>query len=331
MGRTRRMAGFTWVEVIVVLVAGFLLLACLLPTLLHRRSGGPGRRASCLNNLKQIALAMQEYETRQKVYPINWGINDGRKEPAMKDPMRTAGHSWLSYLLADLGSQPLYDRLAFGRPLNYVDEARDKNNFEVAQTSVEVFVCPSDTHEGVLEGQALASSGKIGVTNYKSCAGSNWAYGTHVHSKQKYGITHGRNWDQTDGLDRGDGLICRGKMGAVITEIKDLQDGDGTEFTFAIGEAVPEYCAWSAWYSFDGATATCAIPLNFEVPGTQPRNNAHDYAHNYSFMSRHRGGANFAMCDASGHFISDKIDLEVYRALATIDGGESVDKKDFQP
>jgi len=317
------------VELLVVIAIIGVLIGLLLPAIQSVRAAA--QKSACLNNLKQIALAMVEYETRNRAYPINWGINDGRKQPAMKDPNRTAGHSWLSYLLADIGHQALYERMAFGRPLNYVDPGRGRNNMEVAKTAVAVFTCPSDLHEGKLEGQALASGGEIGVTNYKAVAGSNWEYGTNKHCKQLYQITYGRNWNTYDGLDRGDGLICRGKMGAVLTEIKDLQNGDGTEFTLAIGEAVPEFCVWSAWYSYDGATATCAIPLNFEVPGSRPRDNAHDYANNYSFMSRHHSGGNFAMCDGSGHFISDYIDLKIYRALATIDGKELIEAGDFAP
>ena len=40
-------------------------------------------------------------------------------------------------------------------------------------------------------------------------------------------------------------------------------------------------------------------------------------------MSRHGGGANFGMCDASVHFVNDNIDVYVYQCLATIAGNES--------
>jgi hypothetical protein len=103
---------------------------------------------------------------------------------------------------------------------------------------------------------------------------------------------------------------------------------DNQSNTLAIGEAVPEWCAWSVWYWYDGSTATCAIPMNYEKPGTTREQNANDKAHTYSFMSRHAAGAIFGLVDGSTRLISEEIDLEVYRALATIDGGELVNLPD---
>jgi hypothetical protein len=99
---------------------------------------------------------------------------------------------------------------------------------------------------------------------------------------------------------------------------------DGPSKTFFLGEAVPEWCGWSLWFWFDGSTATCGIPLNFRLTAIQPQNNSTDWQDTYGFMSRHRGGANFAMCEGSTHFISEQIDFQLYRALATIDGTETV-------
>ena len=101
---------------------------------------------------------------------------------------------------------------------------------------------------------------------------------------------------------------------------------DGASKTFLAGESVPEWCGWSLWFWFDGSTATCGIPLNLSTvsrsdAGKQLANNWQD---SYGFMSRHKGGANFAACDGSVHYIHEQIDLQVYQALATIDGNEPV-------
>jgi prepilin-type processing-associated H-X9-DG protein len=153
----------------------------------------------------------------------------------------------------------------------------------------------------------------------------------------------GRNAGSTDGLDHGNGFICRGggpagqaadptksppvlfvpSGGAIITGSMDIRDG--LSKTFAVGEAIPQFCAWSVWYWFDGATATCGLPLNYKKPGVQPASNATDWMYTYSFMSRHPGGANFGMCDGSGTFISNTIAMNVYWGMATIDGRELVD------
>jgi hypothetical protein len=88
---------------------------------------------------------------------------------------------------------------------------------------------------------------------------------------------------------------------------------------------VPAWSAWSLWFWFDGSTATCGIPLNFRISGTTPDSLAGTWQVSYGFASRHPGGANFAGCDYSVHYISEQIDPQVYQALATIDGNETVD------
>ena len=92
---------------------------------------------------------------------------------------------------------------------------------------------------------------------------------------------------------------------------------------------MPSFCSWSAWYWFDGSTATTAIPLNYnpvsygrDTTPTSPR--SADWQYNYSFMSRHPGGANFGTCDGGVHWINQSIDLPTYQGLSTIDGGELV-------
>ena len=100
---------------------------------------------------------------------------------------------------------------------------------------------------------------------------------------------------------------------------------DGASKTFLAGECVPAWCPWSLWMWFDGSTATCGVPMNYFrfLNPPDPLANAANWKYSYSFMSKHKGGCNFAACDASVHFVSEQIDMTVYQALATIDGGEA--------
>ena len=91
--------------------------------------------------------------------------------------------------------------------------------------------------------------------------------------------------------------------------------------TFAVGEADPEWCWHSWWYWFNGSTATAAVPLNhFRTP----EDTDDDWFYNYAFASRHPGGAHFSYVDGHVKFTSEKIDLNTYRGLSTIQGGETV-------
>ena len=79
----------------------------------------------------------------------------------------------------------------------------------------------------------------------------------------------------------------------------------------------------NAWAYTNGAYATCAIPLNAKDANRQwfPPG---QWQNNYSFRSRHPGGAQFAYCDGSVRFVNETIPLQTYRALATRDTGEVV-------
>jgi|SRR5579884_1268830 len=57
--------------------------------------------------------------------------------------------------------------------------------------------------------------------------------------------------------------------------------------------------------------------------------NPNDWYNNHSFRSRHPGGLQFAFADGSVHFVTNAININLYRALATIQGGEVVDSSQF--
>src|SRR5690606_18128462 len=108
--------------------------------------------------------------------------------------------------------------------------------------------------------------------------------------------------------------------GARPTRYRDILDG--TSNTLCVGEAVPAWCKKTWWYWFDGSTATAAIPLNYKPDGEEPNREVTDWQRTYSFMSRHTGGGNFCLGDGSVRFISDGIDLHLYRDLANMASGK---------
>jgi len=317
--------GFTLIELLVVITIIGILMALALAGVMRVREAA--NRTRCLNNLKQLALAMQGYKSRHNQYPQNWG------QSPETGGMQTRGCSWLTLLLPDLELENIYKRIAQDKPLSYKDETGARDNLWAVHQKIPVFMCASDTHDGTMDNQLVLSGEPIGVTNYKACAGANWegtTTGEFRYRKADAGFG-GRFADSYDGRDHGDGIIARGyKSGSSgPTPTSDFEIRDGLSNTFAIGETIPEYCGWASWYWWNGVTATCAIPLNWENPNVPPHLNAGTWQDNWGFMSRHPGGGNFAFCDGSQRFIDDQIDLDIYRALATIDGGEPVTGEDF--
>jgi prepilin-type processing-associated H-X9-DG protein len=136
----------------------------------------------------------------------------------------------------------------------------------------------------------------------------------------------GRWANDPNGLDRGNGIICRSgdNNAGNISTFGDIKDG--TSNTFAVGEAVPAWCNHTWWYWFNGTTATCGVPLNYRKgnPAVKLETQLTDWGRNYSFFSQHPGGAYFALADGSARFVADNIDINVYRAGATINGSEAL-------
>jgi len=217
---------------------------------------------------------------------------------------------------------------------------RPTSNVAIAQTVVPVFRCPSDPSGSVGGGRygtrewlgrwPDATFGQFGGTNYKGCVGSDWNWG--VFANPMGGTPQG--------LDGGNGIFVRDEnvQNANPKDMRRMsQVTDGLSNTFAIGEALPELCSHTFWYGMNASLATSAIPLNYSVGvfrSTNSRQNYFgsqtlfapfwDWNNNYSFASQHPGGGMFTLGDGSTRFISENINLQTYRALGTMDGGESV-------
>ena len=269
-GRNR--VGFTLVELLVVIAIIGILVGLLLPAVQAARESG--RRASCLNNLHQIGLATAQYETGQRQYPANWGIvaTVGQGTPSA-NPANSVGMSWLTSLLPYMDGSSLYTTTSYSLPVpttvgaqswygfGYLGSQYNVNNQTASATVFKAFLCPSDT--------PIAAT--YARTNYKACAGSNW---TVSYNGGYTSNATGRNSGNTDGLDYGNGVICRGggintgsgtipsALSPVPFTTTNTDIRDGASKTFLAGESVPAWCAWSVWMWFDGSTATCGLPMN---------------------------------------------------------------------
>ena len=116
--------GFRLVELLVVLGIIAILIALLLPAV--RTAGPAARRAQCTNNLKQIALALHNYEQAYNALPPAYTVDaEGR-------PL----HSWRTLILPYLEQGPLYQTIDLSKPWN------DPANAKALETVLPVFRCP---------------------------------------------------------------------------------------------------------------------------------------------------------------------------------------------
>jgi len=145
----RSTAAFTLVELLVVIAIIGILMALLLPAVQSVREAA--RRIQCVNNLSQLALAAQQYESAHESFPP--GVLDA------KGPIESVAQgqhvNWLAHLLPHLDQQNAYDRLDFA------DGAYGTKNAPLRNWGANVFLCPSDS--------GAAALAPAGVSNYAGC------------------------------------------------------------------------------------------------------------------------------------------------------------------
>ena len=338
MKRLRKTGGFTLVELLVVIAIIGVLVALLLPAVQAAREAA--RRMSCSNNIKNLALACHNYHDTYKAFPINYATWSTRH------PIDGQTASWMVTILPFIEQQPLYDQvdINFGvrnDPRNNTQGAgtNGPSNEWIAWQTIPTFVCPSDTHDGRLDLNRAnyrnpRADRSWGVNNYKGVAGANWQWGNFrvndANNAQQRPLVS-TPWGNTgNGLDRGNGIFCRRNNPVPPHTTRMAMITDGTSNTLMVGEAIPEWCTHTWWWHCNGVTATTAVPLNAEAQCTNTGNRNQDlvacrgdWGNNYSFMSRHPGGAQFATGDASVHFVPETIDLWVYRQLGSMMDGKA--------
>jgi prepilin-type processing-associated H-X9-DG protein len=265
-------------------------------------------RNSCQNNLRQIALAAHMFEHIQGRLPYSQFLGPygyGEDSPAW---------SGLAQELPYIEESVVYD--SGGIPKKTLSQSG------VAAYAIKIFLCPSDNAFDARTDAGNLVGFPVGQTNYKGVSGANWGDdlqglgGPYFNTDWRNPGTNG----SYDGLGNGDGMFFRTDY---VRALRLVQIWDGTSKTFMFGEDVPSLNQWCSWPYANNAFGTCAIPPNVKKPGggTYP---TIDWRNTWSFRSRHPGGLNFAYADGSVHFIKDNIDLGIYRAMATINGRESV-------
>ncbi len=308
---------FTLVELLVVIAVIGILVALLLPAVQKVRE--TASRLQCANNLKQLALAVHSYHHLHRLFPAN-----NSPPPALTS---SGPHwSWLARILPYLEQDSLY------RAANIPSNSLDQSRAAIAE-SIKVFFCPSDDALawGPQTDRADLAGLSVGLTNYKGVSGANWGNDNPGNLSDNQGTDAPgcalwRNPGTSDtqgsynGLNWGDGIFFRAD---VLYQRRFSDVVDGTSNTFMVGEDLPRKNRWCSWPYANNAVGTCAIPPNVQRPNGGDYDPS-DWGNVYSFRSRHPGGLQFAYADGSVRFLPNTITLPVYRALATINGGEPV-------
>jgi prepilin-type N-terminal cleavage/methylation domain-containing protein/prepilin-type processing-associated H-X9-DG protein len=150
--------GFTLVELLVVIAIIGILVSLLLPAVQSARESG--RQTQCKNNLKQIGLAVMNYEGSHKVLPPSGAVAPG----SVFEPRSGLQFSWLIYILPQMEQTPLYQNINF----NFNVFSQTTASFDVRIASLS---CPSDlSRTRYFQDASLSAGRRFSKGNYAAYA-----------------------------------------------------------------------------------------------------------------------------------------------------------------
>lgn len=317
--------GFTLIETLVVIFILGLLAALLLSAVQAARESA--RRVQCVNHLKQIGLAIQNYHSIMQTLPPAYVT-------ALIDFQQETGNNWAwgAMILGQMDQQALYNATNFSLQLS------GPGSQTVRQTRIGAYLCPSSNDNANVSFRSLYVADPIindlSPSSYIACAGR--------RDMSRGPATTGRTITTRNSKE--DGAMFRNSA------IRPSSIPDGTSVTMLAGERSPDL-ANATWAGSGpiGSAAICTNPghypqecvsANVLVLGhTGPENEQGNpvwvdrpnfrAAGADAFSSQHPGGCNFLFCDGSVRFLKESIDPLVFSYLATRSGSEAVSSEDY--
>ena len=310
----QKRAAFTLLEILVVLLVIGILVGLLLPAVQLARAAAS--RMGCQNHLKQLALALHNFEQINKVFPQGNTYNYNDPDNLLNEPLVPL--SWMVWTLPYMGEETVWQQTLSdfqNIPISHIGPPHTG-----MKTVIPSYTCPGDGRLGTVHRVTDGSS-----------AGTLVALGSYlgVSGDGKVGFD---GWTSQNGV-----LFTSSKVR--ISEVLD-----GTSQTLLIGERPPSpEFSFGWWYSPSQANAglqTLAIRslkgwFNGIEPGVECPPGPYSYQNgklsdvcdSNHFWSLHSGGANFAFCDGSVRFIPYTAS-NILPALATRAGGEVIPSLD---
>ena len=319
-----RQPGFTLIELLVVIAIIAVLIALLLPAVQAAREAA--RRSQCVNNLKQLALAMQNYHDTQGAFPI--GAQGNYYACVNQCPRRT----WAFSLMQFIEQGTMFNAINFSTPFY------DVSNSTVYAREVAVYNCPSDPGNTNTEPYTPVNRAKgnyvVNWGNASTYQDTQTAYTTLTTPVVPGAPASVMFMFSPFGFNKTfaistitDGTSNTLMFSEVINPFNPTAaiNGSSTDHRGDIyndGENCPGFETYTPPNSTmpDQMTATyCVYPYQSNPPCIMvaPYFN--------TARSWHNGGVNAANCDGSVRFVKSTISVMTWRSLSTSMGAEVID------
>jgi prepilin-type N-terminal cleavage/methylation domain-containing protein/prepilin-type processing-associated H-X9-DG protein len=329
----KRRQAFTLIELLVVIAIIAVLISLLLPAVQSAREAA--RRAQCVNNLKQLGIALHNFHDVNSLLP-----SSARPAGATTLPRIAA----LTFMLPYFEQNVMYN--AYNQSLNW----SARGNSTVVLSKLNTLLCPSAQNNDALDGDpqlipaAPWAPNVAAVTDYSPVIGVDRRLGTPglglasaAGDTTTIGVWTGllpknskpRLADATDGLSNTIAFAESAGRPYVYLKGGKLLSGDTLSHRVNAGG----WCRPASDFSIDGSSQDGSVlpgacPLNCSngediggEPFPYPYYGSEGTSEAYAF---HPGGANFLIGDGSVRFVKETISMLVFTSLVTREAGEII-------
>lgn len=309
-------SGFTLIELLVVIAIIAILIALLLPAVQQAREAA--RRSTCKNQLKQIGLALHNYHETHRIFPQG-GFGQSIGSGTSASTLNNVSMSFLVMILPFVDQAPMYESFNLNRGYSF------SGNRQVCLNVPPVYLCPSSNKTHSNHTSEVVGSAPMYASHY---VGNMGPVGTNATTSAPYQLEceNPSAGTSVPNCRSGNDVSNMGVLGGPRSNIRLRDIIDGSSNTIMVGEMsghkyLSEAIAprgWNRGCHNDSCGSSKNVKFGINVHGF-----VSGEFNNMSFGSNHVGGCHVLMADGSVHFVSENVDMNVYLATASREGGET--------